>query len=95
VIEATEVELQNRGVDLAAAIFRRNVREIFGHRLGSWLQQWLRGEAPTVADALVCTDASVFEFSQTRNGAEPKQYPIAGWIYFLNRVVAFCFSAAM
>ncbi len=58
VIEATEVELQNRGVDLAERFFEERPRD-FGHRLGSWLQQWLRGEAPTVADALVCHDASV------------------------------------
>jgi len=58
VIEATEVELQNRGVDLAERFFEERPR-VFGHRLGTWLQQWLRGEAPTVADALACHDASV------------------------------------
>jgi len=58
VIEASEVELQNRGLDLAERFFEERPRA-FGHRLGSWLQQWLRGEAPTVADALVCHDASV------------------------------------
>ena len=58
VIEASEVELQNRGLDLAERFFEERPRD-FGHRLGSWLQQWLRGEAPTVADALVCHDASV------------------------------------
>src|SRR5207244_13320571 len=58
VIEATEVELQNRGLDLAERFFEERPRD-FGHRLGTWLQQWLRGEAPTVADALVCDDASV------------------------------------
>jgi len=58
VIEATEVELQNRGLDLAERFFEERPRD-FGHRLGTWLQQWLRGEAPTVADALVCHDASV------------------------------------
>jgi len=60
VIEASEVELQDRGVDLAERFFEERPR-IFGHRLGSWLQQWLRGEAPTVADALVCHDASVLK----------------------------------
>ena len=58
VIEATELELQNRGLDLAGRFFEERARD-FGHRLGTWLQQWLRGEAPTVADALVCHDASV------------------------------------
>ena len=58
VIEATEVELQNRGLDLAERFFEERPRD-FGRRLGTWLQQWLRGEAPTVADALVCHDASV------------------------------------
>jgi len=58
VIEATEVELQNRGLDLAERFFEERPRA-FGHRLGTWVQQWLRGEAPTVADALVCHDASV------------------------------------
>jgi len=56
--EATEVELQNRGLDLAERFFEERPRD-FGHRLGIWLQQWLRGEAPTVADALVCHDVSV------------------------------------
>src|SRR5881398_1416009 len=60
VIEATEVELQNRGVDLAERFVEERPRD-FGHRLGSWLQQWLRGEAPTVADALVCHDTSVLK----------------------------------
>src|SRR5438045_6426396 len=60
VIEATEVELQNRGVDLAERFFEERPRA-FGHRLGTWLQQWLRGEAPTVADALVCHDANVLK----------------------------------
>src|SRR5437899_10859322 len=58
VIEATEVELQNRGLDLEERLFKERPRD-FGHRLGIWLQQWLRGEAPSVADALVCHDASV------------------------------------
>jgi CHAD domain-containing protein len=58
VIEASEMELQDRGVDLAERFFEERPR-VFGHRLGTWLQQWLRGEAPTVADALVCHDASV------------------------------------
>jgi CHAD domain-containing protein len=60
VIEASEVELQNRGVDLAERFFEERPR-VFGHRLGTWLQQWLKGEAPTVADALVCHDASVLK----------------------------------
>ena len=60
VIEAGEVELQNRGVDLAERVFEERPRD-FGHRLGTWLQQWLRGEAPTVADALVCHDTSVLK----------------------------------
>jgi len=57
-LEASEVELQSRGVDLAERFFEERPRA-FGHRLGSWLQQWLKGEAPTVADALVCHDARV------------------------------------
>jgi len=40
VIEATEVELQNRGLDLAERFFEERPRD-FGHRLGAWLQQWL------------------------------------------------------
>jgi CHAD domain-containing protein len=60
VIEASEVELQDRGLDLAERFFEERPRA-FGQRLGSWLQQWLRGEAPTVADALVCHDASVLK----------------------------------
>ena len=60
VIEASEVELQGRGVDLAERFFEERPRA-FGHRLGTWLQQWLKGEAPTVADALVCHDASVLK----------------------------------
>ena len=60
VIEASEVELQHRGVDLAERFFEERPRT-FGHRLGSWLQHWLRGDAPTVADALVCDDASVLK----------------------------------
>ncbi len=60
VIEASEAELQDRGVDLAERFFEERPR-VFGHRLGSWLQQWLRGEAPTVADALVCHDAGVLQ----------------------------------
>ena len=60
VIEASEVELQDRGVDLAERFFEERPRA-FGHRLGTWLQQWLKGEAPTVADALVCHDASVLK----------------------------------
>ena len=60
VIETSEVELQNRGVDLAERFFEERPR-VFGHRLGSWLQHWLRGEAPTVADALVCHDAGVLK----------------------------------
>ena len=60
VIEASEVELQNRGIDLAERVFEERPRD-FGHRLGTWLQQWLKGEAPTVADALVCDDASVLK----------------------------------
>ena len=60
VIEASEAELQDRGVDLAERFFEERPRD-FGHRLGNWLQQWLRGEAPTVADALVCDDASVLK----------------------------------
>jgi len=58
VIEAQEVKLQNRGLDLAERFFEERPRD-FGHRLGTWLQQWLRGQAPTVADAMVCHDASV------------------------------------
>ena len=60
VIEASEVELQDRGLDLAERFFEERPRA-FGHRLGSWLQHWLRGDAPTVADALVCQDASVLK----------------------------------
>lgn len=60
VIEASEVELQDRGVDLAERFFEERPR-VFGHRLGSWLQLWLKGEAPTVADALVCHDAGVLK----------------------------------
>ena len=60
VIETSEVELQDRGVDLAERFFEERPR-VFGHRLGTWLQQWLKGEAPTVADALVCHDASVLK----------------------------------
>lgn len=60
VIEASEVELQDRGVDLAERFFEERPR-VFGQRLGTWLQQWLKGEAPTVADALVCDDASVLK----------------------------------
>src|SRR5436309_2740270 len=60
VIEASEVELQDRGVDLAQGFFEERPRD-FGHRLGTWLQQWLRGEAPTVADALICDDAAVLK----------------------------------
>jgi CHAD domain-containing protein len=60
VIETSEVELQKRGLDLAERFFEERPRD-FGHRLTSWLQQWLRGDAPTVADALVCHDASVLK----------------------------------
>src|SRR5437763_16143972 len=60
VIGASEVELQNRGVDLAERFFEERPRD-FGHRLGSWLQQWLRGGAATVADALVCHDTRVVD----------------------------------
>src|SRR5436305_5019034 len=60
VIEASQVELQDRGIHLAERFFEERPRD-FGHRLGTWLQQWLRGEAPTVADALICDDASVLE----------------------------------
>jgi len=60
VIEASEVELQNRGVDLAERFLEERPRD-FGRRLGTWLQQWVRGEAPTVADALVCHDVSVLK----------------------------------
>ena len=60
VIETSEVDLQDRGVDLAERFFEERPRA-FGHRLATWLQQWLRGEAPTVADALVCHDASVLK----------------------------------
>ena len=60
VIDASELELQSRGVDLAERFFEERPRA-FGHRLGTWLQQWLNGEAPTVADALVCHDASVLK----------------------------------
>jgi CHAD domain-containing protein len=59
-IDASEVELQDRGLDLAERFFEERPRT-FGHRIGNWLQQWLSGEAPTVADALVCEDASVFK----------------------------------
>jgi CHAD domain-containing protein len=57
-IKASELELQDRGVDLAERFFEERPRS-FGHRIGNWLQHWLNGEAPTVADALVCDDASV------------------------------------
>ncbi|MGB8804369.1 MAG: CHAD domain-containing protein, partial [Chthoniobacterales bacterium] len=60
VIETSEVELQNRGLDLAERFFEERPRA-FGHRLGTWLQHWFKGEAPTVADALVCHDASVLK----------------------------------
>src|SRR5512133_1025716 len=60
VIETSEVELQNRGLDLAERFFEERPRA-FGHRLGTWLQHWFKGEAPTVADALVCRDASVLK----------------------------------
>lgn len=60
VIETSEVELQNRGLDLAERFFEERPRA-FGHRLGTWLQQWLSGEAPTVGDALVCHDASILK----------------------------------
>ena len=60
VIETSEVELQNRGLDLAERFFDERPRA-FGHRLGTWLQHWFKGEAPTVADALVCHDASVLK----------------------------------
>jgi CHAD domain-containing protein len=60
VIGASEVELQNRGLDLAERFFEERPRA-FGHRLGTWLQQWLSGEAPTVADALVCHDPSILK----------------------------------
>ncbi len=60
VIEASELELQERGVDLAERFFEERPRA-FGHRLGGWLQQWLKGEAPTVADALVCDDVGVLK----------------------------------
>jgi Uncharacterized conserved protein len=55
VIEASEVELQKRGTDLAEHFFEERPRD-FGDRLASWLQQWIKGEAPSVADALVCKD---------------------------------------
>lgn len=60
VIEASEVELQNRGLDLAERFFAERPRA-FGHRLGTWLQQWLSAEAPTVADALVCHDTGILK----------------------------------
>jgi CHAD domain-containing protein len=60
VIEASEVELQDRGVDLAERFFEERPRA-FGHRVAIWLQHWLEGGAPTVADALVCHDASVLK----------------------------------
>jgi CHAD domain-containing protein len=53
VIEASEVELQKRSVDLAAHFFDERPRD-FGNRLGGWLLHWIKGEAPTVADALIC-----------------------------------------
>ncbi len=58
VIERSEVELQKRGVDLGEHFFEERPRD-FGNRLGGWLRQWLDGETPTVADALVCDDATV------------------------------------
>jgi CHAD domain-containing protein len=58
VIKASELELQNRGVDLAERFFGERPRS-FGHRLGTWLEQWLSGEAPTVADVLVCHNPSI------------------------------------
>jgi hypothetical protein len=53
VIDTSEVELQKRSVDLAGHFFDERPRD-FGNRLSGWLQQWIRGEAPNVADALVC-----------------------------------------
>jgi CHAD domain-containing protein len=53
VIDTSEMELQKRSVDLAGHFFDERPRD-FGSRLSSWLQQWIRGEAPNVADALVC-----------------------------------------
>lgn len=59
-LQSSEVDLQDRGIDLAERFFEERPRA-FGHRVGSWLQHWLKGEAPTVADALVCHDASVLK----------------------------------
>jgi len=53
VIDTSEMELQKRSVDLAGHFFDERPRD-FGNRLSSWLQEWIRGEAPNVADALVC-----------------------------------------
>ena len=53
VIDTSEMELQKRSVDLAEHFFDERPRD-FGNRLSGWLQQWIRGKAPNVADALVC-----------------------------------------
>lgn len=65
VIETSEVELQNRGIDLAEHFFEERPRD-FGNRLGGWLQQWMKGETPSLADALVCKD-DVLGLSTKRN----------------------------
>ncbi|HEY2103516.1 MAG TPA: CHAD domain-containing protein [Chthoniobacterales bacterium] len=53
VIEKSELELQKRSVDVAAHFFDERPKD-FGNRLGGWLLEWIKGEAPTVADALIC-----------------------------------------
>jgi len=58
VISTSELELQKRGVDLAEHFFDERPRD-FGNRLAGWLEHWRDGQAPTVADALICDDPDI------------------------------------
>jgi hypothetical protein len=52
------MELQNRGLDLAERFFEERPRD-FGHRLRHLAATVAQRRSTTVADALVCHDASV------------------------------------
>lgn len=62
VIQKTEAELQDRAVDLASRFFEERPRD-FGRCLGVWLEDWMAGKAPNVADALIC-EGDVPRFSE-------------------------------
>jgi len=52
VIEASQSDLQRDATDLGERFYTERPRD-FGTRIASWLDNWVGGKSPSLADALV------------------------------------------